>query len=205
MQTDGAAGHRVVEAVRSQTGRALPRIARATRRCLFTENETNTQRIFGVANRTPYVKDSINDYIVHGQTDGRQSGEERNQGRGPLSLTVPARRLPGGSAATLGRCAGRAVPKAMADGRALRQPFRRCHAGPPPRGRRVLPQRHSRLALRRSGQRHAAGPGRHVVEQAILSLRRGQVAGGAGHRSLQGDRARPLPATTTGTTCTTAM
>jgi len=34
---------------------------------LFTENETNTQRIFGVANRTPYVKDSINDYVVNGQ------------------------------------------------------------------------------------------------------------------------------------------
>ena len=27
---------------------------------LFTENETNTQRIFGVPNRTPYVKDGIN-------------------------------------------------------------------------------------------------------------------------------------------------
>ena len=36
---------------------------------LFTENETNTQRIFGVANRTPYVKDGINNYIVHGQLD----------------------------------------------------------------------------------------------------------------------------------------
>jgi len=36
---------------------------------LFTENETNTQRVFGVANRTPYVKDSINNYVVHGQTD----------------------------------------------------------------------------------------------------------------------------------------
>ncbi len=35
---------------------------------LFTENETNTQRIFGVPNRTPYVKDSINDYVVNGQT-----------------------------------------------------------------------------------------------------------------------------------------
>jgi len=34
---------------------------------LFTENETNTQRIFGVPNRTPYVKDSINDYVVGGQ------------------------------------------------------------------------------------------------------------------------------------------
>ena len=36
---------------------------------LFTENETNTQRIFGVANRSPYVKDSINDYIVHGRKE----------------------------------------------------------------------------------------------------------------------------------------
>jgi hypothetical protein len=34
---------------------------------LFTENETNMQRIFGVANRCPYVKDGINEYIVHGQ------------------------------------------------------------------------------------------------------------------------------------------
>jgi hypothetical protein len=34
---------------------------------LFTENETNTQRIFGVANRSPYVKDSINNYVVQGQ------------------------------------------------------------------------------------------------------------------------------------------
>ena len=29
---------------------------------LFTENETNTQRVFGVPNRTPYVKDGINNY-----------------------------------------------------------------------------------------------------------------------------------------------
>ena len=33
---------------------------------LFTENETNVQRLFGVANGTPYVKDGINDYVVHG-------------------------------------------------------------------------------------------------------------------------------------------
>jgi hypothetical protein len=33
---------------------------------LFTENETNNQRLFGAANRSPYVKDGINNYIVHG-------------------------------------------------------------------------------------------------------------------------------------------
>ncbi len=34
---------------------------------LFTENETNTQRVFGVANRTPYVKDGINNFVVLGE------------------------------------------------------------------------------------------------------------------------------------------
>jgi hypothetical protein len=31
---------------------------------LFTENETNNQRLFGTANPTPYVKDGINDCVV---------------------------------------------------------------------------------------------------------------------------------------------
>jgi hypothetical protein len=37
---------------------------------LFTENETNTQCIFGVPNRQPYVKDGINNYVVHDQLGG---------------------------------------------------------------------------------------------------------------------------------------
>jgi hypothetical protein len=32
---------------------------------LFTENETNTERLFNTPNRTPYVKDGINDWVVH--------------------------------------------------------------------------------------------------------------------------------------------
>ena len=36
---------------------------------LFTENETNFRRLFGVENHTLYVKDGINDYIVHGAND----------------------------------------------------------------------------------------------------------------------------------------
>ena len=34
---------------------------------LFTENETNSERLFHAPNLTPYVKDGINDYIVHGR------------------------------------------------------------------------------------------------------------------------------------------
>ena len=33
---------------------------------LFTENETNVHRLFGVGNRTPYVKDGINNFVVNG-------------------------------------------------------------------------------------------------------------------------------------------
>jgi len=33
---------------------------------LFTENETNNERIFGTKNASPYVKDAIDQYLVHG-------------------------------------------------------------------------------------------------------------------------------------------
>jgi len=36
---------------------------------LFTENETNYAKLFGSENRSPYVKDGIHNYIVHGQKD----------------------------------------------------------------------------------------------------------------------------------------
>ena len=36
---------------------------------LFTENETNLQRLYGVPHQHPCVKDGINDYIVHGKRD----------------------------------------------------------------------------------------------------------------------------------------
>ena len=42
---------------------------------LFTENETNNERIFGTPNASPYVKDGINDYVVA----GRQEAVNPNQ------------------------------------------------------------------------------------------------------------------------------
>jgi hypothetical protein len=36
---------------------------------LFTENETNNERIFGTPNTSPFVKDGINNYIVQGQQE----------------------------------------------------------------------------------------------------------------------------------------
>ncbi|MEM7539091.1 MAG: glucosidase [Chloroflexota bacterium] len=36
---------------------------------LFTENDTNHERLFNTPNETPYVKDGINQAVVHGETD----------------------------------------------------------------------------------------------------------------------------------------
>jgi Glycosyl hydrolase family 63 C-terminal domain len=44
---------------------------------LFTENETNAARLFGVQNSSPYVKDAFHDYVIHGRKDAvnpNQSG-----------------------------------------------------------------------------------------------------------------------------------
>jgi hypothetical protein len=40
-----------------------------TTQLLFTENETNSEKLFGVSNASPYVKDGINDYLVHDQKE----------------------------------------------------------------------------------------------------------------------------------------
>lgn len=41
---------------------------------LFTENETNAERLWGSPNASPYVKDGINNYLIHGQTDAVNPG-----------------------------------------------------------------------------------------------------------------------------------
>jgi len=65
-QWDSTPGQSVVKAVDPKLGERYL-LCEGDVTLLFTENETNTQRIFGVPNRTPYVKDSINDYVVSGQ------------------------------------------------------------------------------------------------------------------------------------------
>jgi len=56
---------------------------------LFTENETNTQRLVGVPNRTPFVKDAINNYVVHGQRDVVNPNQTGTKVAAHYRLTVP--------------------------------------------------------------------------------------------------------------------
>lgn len=55
----------------------------------FTENETNTQRIFGVPNPHPFVKDGINNLIVHGHAAAVNPGKFGTKASAQFHLTVP--------------------------------------------------------------------------------------------------------------------
>lgn len=57
---------------------------------LFTENETNTERLWGSPNPTPYVKDAINNYIVHGKKEAVNPAKKGTKVAARYSLTVGA-------------------------------------------------------------------------------------------------------------------
>ena len=58
---------------------------------LFTENETNTQRLFGKPNRTPYVKDGIDNYFVHGRREAVNPEKKGTKVSAHYPLTVGPR------------------------------------------------------------------------------------------------------------------
>jgi Mannosylglycerate hydrolase MGH1-like glycoside hydrolase domain len=60
---------------------------------LFTENETNSERILGVPNRTPYVKDGINDHVVRDRAGAVNPEEIGTKVAAHYRVTV----APGGS------------------------------------------------------------------------------------------------------------
>jgi hypothetical protein len=63
---------------------------------LFTENETNRQRLWGVPNATPFVKDAFHEYVVHGRTDAVSPHD-----RGTKAAAAYRLALAGGASATL--------------------------------------------------------------------------------------------------------
>ena len=57
---------------------------------LFTENETNNERIFGTPNNLPYVKDAINDYVLAGKQDAVNPENTGTKASAHYRLTVVA-------------------------------------------------------------------------------------------------------------------
>ena len=133
---------------------------------LFTENETNNARLFGSANASPYVKDGIDNFVVHGDAAAVNPAQRGNEGGGPLPGRPSA---PGKTQVIRLRLTTRA-PEASG------QPFGDFDA--------VFAARlseadafyaldHAARRSRRPGpcERHAPGAGGHAVDQAVLLLR----------------------------------
>ena len=57
---------------------------------LFTENDTNRMRVFGVPNATACVKDGINDFIVHGRMDAISADRSGTKAAAHYHATIPA-------------------------------------------------------------------------------------------------------------------
>ena len=71
-------------------GRQRFAVATAPAEWLFTENETNTQRLFGTPNATPWVKDAFHRYVVNGQTDAVNPARTGSKSAALYRLDVPA-------------------------------------------------------------------------------------------------------------------
>jgi hypothetical protein len=57
---------------------------------LFTENETNRERLYGLPNASPYVKDAIDAYLVHGRHEAVNPAQEGTKAAVRWRLTIGA-------------------------------------------------------------------------------------------------------------------
>jgi len=57
----------------------------------FTENESNSERLWGIPNSTPFVKDSINDRIVSGKIDHVNSAGFGTKAAAYYKFNIPAK------------------------------------------------------------------------------------------------------------------
>ena len=145
---------------------------RATPTLLFTENETNAMRLFGIAGPL-YAKDGIDEARRARTRRRREPGAHRHQGRRRLR----ARRSPAGEQRQRPPALLAARSRGLRRGVAVRR-LRRHDDGAPARGRRVLRHRHPARPHRRRPRRDAPEPGRPAVVEAVLPLRREDVARG---------------------------
>jgi hypothetical protein len=77
----------IIEARHSELGTYRLYIE-GTERLLFTENETNLERLWGVPNPSPFVKDSINDAIVQNKIDRINSNQVGTKAAAHYKLTI---------------------------------------------------------------------------------------------------------------------
>ena len=89
---------------------------------LFTENETNNERLFGAKNTSPYVKDAFHRYVIHGETAA--VNPER---RGTKAAVLYKRSVPAGGEISINLRLQKSTPSmSLAD--ALGEEFERAFA-----------------------------------------------------------------------------
>ena len=167
--------------------------------------------------RQPFVKDGINDFIVHGRTGGGESRARRNKSRGALRVHDRARREPGGPA--LVRPRGRSASR-----RILRASRARCPAGlpsgPGPRRRSSISTQSSEHGKREADEFydglepsclsdehkliHRQALAGMLWTQTVLSLRHRGLARGRSAASRLRRRSERRAATPSGATSTTS-
>lgn len=86
-QLTGEASHMIIKVDHSELG-DYHLYCEGNPSLLFTENETNTERIFGTPNQFPYVKDGINNCIVHGKQEVVNPNNSGTKAAANYSLTV---------------------------------------------------------------------------------------------------------------------
>jgi hypothetical protein len=57
---------------------------------LFTENDTNVERVFGAANATPHVKDAFHSYVIAGERRALNPAEHGTKAAAHYRLLIPA-------------------------------------------------------------------------------------------------------------------
>ncbi len=182
---DGARGSADVRASHPELGEWLLQ-ADASAQLLFCENETNNQRLFGVPNESPHVKDGVNDFVVNGVAEAVNPEQAGTKVAAHHVLEVPAggQRLDSRALDRVGPLEGGSAGQGKAAGRGLRPRVQ----SPTQGGRQVLRDGHpSGLALGR-GDRDAPGAGRVVVGQAVLRVQRASVAARARSRPVGPER-----------------
>src|SRR5712691_1290079 len=77
----------VIEITEPELGRRWL-LAEHSPELLFTENETNDARLYGSANHSPHVKDSINDFLIHGNKDAVNANDKGTKAAAHYRLSV---------------------------------------------------------------------------------------------------------------------
>jgi hypothetical protein len=86
---------------------------------LFTENDTNNERLFGTQSPSPYVKDGIDRFVVHGDTAAVNPLATGTK----VAVDIPLTLAPGGSATVRLRLTDEPVVSGDDDGRAAAPAF----------------------------------------------------------------------------------